>query len=498
MRSKSDEEKPIIHVKDLSVKYPSRNEYSIKDISFKIQKGDFVWVSGDSASGKSTLLNCISGFIPHIIPAEVKGDILFDEKKNLNPRKLARKVGMVHQDPESQFCTEDVEDEIAFGLENFKVPREKIDDKITSVLEKLNCTELRDRKLHTLSGGEKQKIAIASMLVLNPSVLILDEPTANLDDVSMEEVLDAVRQIRKTNEDITLILAEHRIEELLDHVDSMIKLNGGEITNDIDDFKSIDKERRNKIIDYSYPDYNRDKEYKDRSVVNIKGLNYSIDEEKILENIDVDIKKGEIITLMGRNGSGKTTLIKHISGMIEVQDGKIKVFDDIITNKNKVAPYELGKNIGYVFQNPNHQIFENTIKAEMMFGPDNFDIGRPNAEKNLKKIKKEEDVEEDTHPHTLSFGQKRRLNIYSSSNHEPQLIIIDEPFSGQDHKNALHMASILNDLWKKGKTLIIVTHDLDFARRFCTRALVMKEGKIAYDGKPERLKNIMGELKDEN
>ena len=496
MRSGSKDESPIIEVDDLSVKYPSREEYSIRDISFSIQKGDFLWVAGNSASGKSTLLNCLSGFIPHIIPADIDGTILFDGEENLNARELAKNIGMVHQDPESQFCTEQVEDEIAFGLENFKVPRKKIDKKITSILDQLNCSELRKRKLHTLSGGEKQKIAIASLLVLNPEVLILDEPTANLDGVSMNEVLDGVKEIRKKNQDMTLILAEHRIKGLLSHVDSLVQLYDGKIKKDIDDFQSIEKEKKREIIDYSYPDYERGKKPQIRSVVKIEGLSYSIEDESILKDINTEIKQGEIIALMGRNGSGKTTLTKHISGMIEVQKGSIEVFGVLMDDKNKIPPYKLGKKIGYVFQNPNHQIFENTIKDEMMFGPKNFDKGKSNAEKNIKNIREEEGLEEKTHPHTLSFGQKRRLNIYSSSNHKPELIIIDEPFSGQDHKNALHMASILNDLWKEGKTLIIVTHDLDFAKRFCTKAWVMKDGELVFDGDPERLKNIQGDVID--
>ncbi|MFW6141839.1 MAG: ABC transporter ATP-binding protein [Candidatus Saliniplasma sp.] len=496
MRSKSNDLKPIVEVKGLSVKYPSREELSIKDVSFSIDKGDFIWVAGESASGKSTLLNCLSGFIPHIIPADVEGTINFDGRENLNARELARNVGMVHQDPESQFCTEDVEDEIAFGLENFKIPREEINKKITSVLKQLNCTDLRQRKLHTLSGGEKQKIAIASLLVLNPEVLILDEPTSNLDAVSMKEVLDAVKQIRKKNEDMTLILAEHRIKDLLDYIDSVIKLNDGKIISDVDDFSSIEKEKKEELIDYSYPDYNRDTSIDNKSVVKIEGLNYSIDDEIILKDIEVDIKKGEIIALMGRNGSGKTTLTKHISGMIKVEEGSIEVFGKVMNNNNMIPPYKLGRKIGYIFQNPNHQIFENSIKSEMMFGPKNFEKGKSKAEENLKKMKEKEDLDEITHPHTLSFGQKRRLNIFSSSNHDPELIIIDEPFSGQDHKNALHMASILNRLWRNGKTLIIVTHDLDFAKRFCTRVLVMEDGEIVYDGVPNKLKNIEGEVKD--
>ncbi len=496
MRSGSSEG-PIIEIEGLSVRYPSRDIPSIKDVSFSVQRGDFVWLSGDSASGKSTLMNCICGFIPKIIPAELDGNIVVDGEKDPNAIELGTKVGMVHQDPESQFCTEYVEDEIAFGLENFKVPRKEIDRRIEETLEQLNCSHLRHRELRTLSGGEKQKIAIASLLVLNPSVLILDEPTANLDSISMKEVLSAVKEIRKKNEGMTIIIAEHRIKSLSEYVDSLLRLENGRLVRDVEDFQNMPEEERKDLVDYSYPDYERKRKIRNRSVVKIKGLSYEVEENKILDGIDIDIKQGEIVALMGRNGSGKTTLIKHIAGMVDVQSGAIEIFGSRMDKERKIPPWRLGKKIGYVFQNPNHQIFENTVKAEMIFGPENFGEGKKRAKKNLKELLDREGLGSETHPHTLSFGQKRRLNIYSSTNHGPELIIIDEPFSGQDHLNALAMASILDGLWKKGRTLIIVTHDLHFARKFCTRALVLKDGSVVYRGEPEGLKSIEGELKDE-
>ncbi len=492
MRSVSNDKGPLLDVKKLSVRYPSRDEHSVKNISFSVKKGEFIWLAGDSASGKSTLMNCLCGFIPQIIPAEVGGTIRLNGKKDLNTIQLARQISMVHQDPESQFCTEYVEDEIAFGLENRCISRRKINKRIETTLKDLNCSELRYRKLSTLSGGEKQKIAIASMLVLNPRILILDEPTSNLDPGSMEEVLSAVEEVRRKSQYLTLILAEHRIGGLVDHVDRMIRLENGILKEDVHDFQGLTKEECVKFTDYSYPEYNRETTGNSPSILKVKNLSYTVDGNKILDNINLDVKKGEIIALMGRNGSGKTTLIKHISGLLNVQKGSIRLFQENMNRSNKVSPWKLGKRIGYVFQNPNHQIFENTVKKEMMFGPKNFSKGMNNAEKRLKDITKEEGVEESTHPHNLSFGQKRRLNIYSSSLHGPKLIMIDEPFSGQDHKNALLMADIMNSFWKSGKTLLIVTHDADFASKFCTRTVVMKEGKIVYDGEPDKVDHIGG------
>ncbi len=460
--------KKALEVNNLSIKYPSRENYSIKDVSFKINAGDFVWISGNSAAGKSTLLKSISGFIPRIIPAELNGSILFKEQDVLEKNEPIREICMVHQDPESQFCTENVEDEIAFGLENFKIPKEEIEKRIENTLKKLNCKNLKHRKLRTLSGGEKQKVAIASMLVLNPDLLILDEPTANLDPVSMKEVLETIKKIKETNKDLIILIAEHRIKRLKDEIDAVIKFKKGKISKKINNFQEMREELKEKLINYPYPSFERSNCQQNQVILDIDGLEYEVEGKKILKNINLQIKEGEIIALDNKN-----------------------------TIKNRSLPWEIGKKTGFVFQNPNHQIFENSIESEMFFAPKNYEKGKENAKNNLKRIIKEENIEESTHPFTLSFGQKRRLNIYSSSSHKPDLFIIDEPFSGQDHKNVIKITKLLNDLWKKGKTLILVIHNLEFAKKFCTRAIVLKNGKVQFNGEPNKLKNIEGKTENE-
>ena len=489
MRSESS--KPIVDVQGLSIKYASRDSHSIDDISFTIGKGEFVWLAGDSASGKSTLMNCLSGFIPHIIPAEVDGKIIFRGRDNMSPLQLSRHITMVHQDPETQFCTENVEDEIAFGLENRKLSRRKMDKRIRTTLDDLNCSELRHRKLHTLSGGEKQKVAIASMLVLNPEVLILDEPTSNLDPTSMKEVLKAIENVSRKSEELTMILAEHRIGGLVGQVNRVLKLENGRISRDIPDLQSLTPEEKRSLSNYAYPGYLRDGKHTGKTMLKLEGINHHMGGNKILTNISFRVKEGEIVAVMGRNGSGKTTLAKVISGLLDLQKGQIHLSNMVMDSSHKIPPYKVGEKIGFVFQNPNHQIFENTLKDEMLFGPRNFSKGVNNGKRKLRRMTSRENLDETTHPHTLSFGQKRRLNIYSSSLHDPEMIIIDEPFSGQDHKNALMIADILNDFWKKGKTLLIVNHDIDFAKKFCTRVIVLERGRIGYDGDPNKLKEVV-------
>ncbi len=475
----------------MSIRYPSRDRKAVDDISFTIGKGEFVWLMGDSASGKSTLMNCLCGFIPHIIPAEVEGKIVFRGSDALSPLQLSRYIAMVHQDPETQFCTEYVEDEIAFGLENRKLSRRKIDKIIRTTLEDLNCGELRHRRLHTLSGGEKQKIAIASMLALNPEVLILDEPTSNLDRRSMDEVLKAIENVSRKSRVLTIILSEHRIGGLIDQVDRVLKMEHGGLSKDIVDFQDRTAKEKKGLSDYSFPEYKRVHSSPRKTILKLDGICHAIDGKKILRDISFQVQRGDILAVMGRNGSGKTTLAKVISGLFEVQEGRVKLSDMVLDSTHKIPPYRVGEKIGFVFQNPNHQIFENTLREEMMFGPKNFSKGIDNGKRKLQTMTSREDLTPDTHPHTLSFGQKRRLNVYSSSLHDPDMLIIDEPFSGQDHENALKIADIMDDFWRQGKTLIVVNHDIDFTKKFCTRVIVLKRGRVVYDGVPNKLKEVV-------
>ncbi len=435
-------------------------------------------------------MNSLCGFIPQIIPAEVKGTIKINGRDDLNTLQLARQISMVHQDPETQFCTETVEDEMAFGLENRMLARRKIDKRIETTLRDLNCSDLRYRSLHTLSGGEKQKIAIASMLVLNPKVLILDEPTSNLDSVSMEEVLGSIENVSRRSEELTIIIAEHRIGDLESKVDRVLRMENGVLGRVIDDFRDLPTDQRKTLTRHSYPEYARRVNRYGKTVLNIKGLNCRVNGRWILREIDLKVRKNEMVALMGRNGSGKTTLIKHIAGLLEVQEGEIYLAGENLNPSRSIPPWRLGRKLGYVFQNPNHQIFENTVEKEMLFGPNNFGKGIENGEKKLMDMENE-GVGRKTHPHCMSFGQKRRLNIHSSSLHDPELIIVDEPFTGQDHENGQKIAGLFYDYHRMGTTLIIVTHDPEFARKFCTRAVVMEDGRVVHDGDPKVLEGIL-------
>ncbi len=481
----------ILEMKGLWVRYPRCQGYAVAEIDLTVTRGEFVILAGKSASGKSTLMKAACGFIPSIIPARVKGRIKVDGNDDLELHDWARSVGMVHQDPEAQFCTRVVEEEVAFGPENLRFPEEEIEERVKNALNMVDAQHLRHRDIHTLSGGEKQKIAIASMLPVCPELLILDEPAANLDPGAMANVLDAIAGLREARPELSLVVVDHRITPYLDHATRLLYMEKGRITRDVRakdrQFEPLTRAIAKKR---SYPGVKRG--LKENNILSIKALDYIMKGKDILKDINMEIREGEAAALMGPNGSGKTTLLRHITGLIPVQKGEIKVTGHRMAEGRKKEPWIIGRDVGLVWQNPNHQIFEDSIEGEMLFALSNFDIKRPGAVNELATFCQREGVEPGDSPLALSFGQKRRLNVLASSAHRPGLLLLDEPFTGQDRGNRQRLAAQLARLQNKGTSLLIVTHDQRFAREFCTKVFLLKKGKIIKAGEPESVINSGG------
>ena len=465
----------MLEIRDLSVRYFNRSKLAVSNLSLSIQENEFVLLVGDSASGKSTLMQAVCGFIPNIIPAEMSGEIKLAGKLIEDPAEIAVIACMVQQDPETQFCTEIVEEEVAFGPENFRFTRDKIERCVQQSLKSVNASHLRYRKLSTLSGGEKQKVAIASMLAVQPSLIILDEPTSSLDPKSVSEVIDAISNLRKSS-NITTVIVEHRIRDFIDMATKIIVMENGMVVTDTE-LHTVEFERIKSLASSSseYPEMG---EKGIENAVSVKNLSYSIDNHEILKNISLDINTGSIVALMGENGAGKTTLLRHLVGLIPIEQGEIEIHGHLLSANNKVEPWVIGRDVGLVFQNPNHQIFENSIEDEMLFSSINFQIDLGNARRVIDRYEKAEEVGRRLHPHCLSFGQKRRLNILSSTSHGPDIIMLDEPFAGQDSKNMRLIANLLTDLQRNGKTIIVVTHDQEFARCFCSDVILLSNGRL--------------------
>jgi energy-coupling factor transport system ATP-binding protein len=480
----------MLDVKDLRVRYGNRSRPAVDGMSFSVSEGEFVLLCGDSASGKSTAMQAVCGFIPHIIPAEVSGTIHVGGRVHDDPTEVARIACMVQQDPETQFCTETVEEEVAFGPENFNLPPAVIRFRVDQALASVHADHLIDRRLSTLSGGEKQKVAIASMLALEPKMLILDEPTSSLDPRSVSEVVSAIAQLKKTT-GITVIVVEHRLAGFLDMATRVLLMEDGKLVRDTRpeqlEFTSI-HETASAIPQYPRPTRRKGE------VLSAVGLGHDIDGKTILDGLSFTIEEGAVVALMGENGAGKTTLLRHLIGLATPTRGTLRVLGHEISSDQATDPWVMGKDVGLVFQNPNHQIFEDTVEREMRFASENYAITMGPADAAIEDFVKTEGVSRNVHPHCLSFGQKRRVNISSASAHGPRLLLLDEPFAGQDSGNALRISQQLHRLQTDGRTLVIVTHDPQFARAFCTDVVLLRQGRLAAVGAADKVLSEHGDI----
>ncbi|MDH3365861.1 MAG: ATP-binding cassette domain-containing protein [Thermoplasmata archaeon] len=474
----------MLEVQDLSVRYKGRSKPAVSSLSFIVEKGEFVLLAGSSASGKSTVMQVACGFIPHMIPAEVSGTVRLNGRTYDDPAAIAGIACMVQQDPETQFCTETVEEEVAFGPENFRYPTERIRSSVDNALASVKADHLKGRKLSTLSGGEKQKVAIASMLALNPRLLILDEPTASLDPRSVGQVVRAVESMKKRS-DITVVIVEHRVGDFVDLVDRLIEMENGVKTRDTCKGESEFAIARDSAM--TLPTYPHPTRLGGAPAISIQGLSLEIGGWQILDDINLEITESSIVALMGENGSGKTTLLRHLTGLQKVQKGEVIICGHRLSSENGANPWTLGRDVGLVFQNPNHQLFEDTVEEEILFAPRNFQTALQKACAAVTSFEEMERLKRFVHPHCLSFGQKRRVNILSAYSHEPRVLLLDEPFAGQDQGNVDRMVSVVNDIHNHGKTLVIVTHDITFARQFCTDAAVLHEGRVVASGPTESI-----------
>jgi energy-coupling factor transport system ATP-binding protein len=534
--------KPILKVSNLKFSYPEQSEPILNGIDLKLYPQEIRIIVGPSGCGKSTLASAICGFIPNSIEGALEGSIKVAGKFNQhrNIYQIARDVSLVQQDTDAQLCTTDVFHELAFALENFKVPVKDIINRVHGVLNDLGIEHLKDRSLHTLSGGEKQKVAIASMLVLKPKILVFDEPTANLDPKATKEFVRMINELRrKTN--IAILIVDHNPAQYYTIADHILVLRDGFIEhilskhqfkkfnleyyspvfnknknnlpysefsnkdpkndiesseissiNKINNFNNVNNKNiiKNRDVDVYKNNRNKNYEIKEngKDLVHINKINFSYGRNRVLTDVSFSIKKGEFIAIMGDNGSGKTTLIQNIINLITPTKGLIIYnFNGSKLNNRSTKTHELAKDIGFVFQNPNHMIFGNNVWEEVMLGPNNLFKDPKFAEKNARDLLKLGHLLKynNVHPLLLSHGEKRRVNLASILCYNPEIVMLDEPFIGQDPENISKILDYLLKMVNNGKTIIIVTHRVDIVKNYCTRLLFLKEGKLILDEEPE-------------
>jgi energy-coupling factor transporter ATP-binding protein EcfA2 len=474
----------MIIFNSFSYTYPGSSSPALHNINLSLDKADFVVITGPSGCGKSTLAHCLCGFLKE---GKHSGKIFLDGKDvmNLEPYKLTEKIGLVQQDPDAQLCTLTVEDELAFGLENLCYPIEEIEKRLDWSLGVVRGQYLRHRDTLTLSGGEKQKVAIASILAMKPEVIILDEPTASLDPKSTAQVREALEGLRERTETTVLIL-EHRISGFLDMANKLVVMQKGEVALEGEPRGVMAKREVLEEIGVLLPkreDKKRREEKKtERELLAVKNLRCKVGDKEVIKGISFAIRKGEIAALMGDNGSGKTTLALHILNLLKPSYGSItSQGQDIKARKTS----ELAKNIGLVFQNPCHQLFEETVEKEILFAPRNFGMEKVKemADRWARHFKLNALLKRP--PHSLSHGQKRRLNLASVLVYGPRLAILDEVFIGQDMGNMMHIMEVLEKETKKGFAVFLIAHDPNLVSRFCDRVLFLKDGRLAVDAPTE-------------
>ena len=516
----------MIKIEALTFYYSDAAQPALKDISLEVRDGEFVLLTGPSGGGKSSLCRCLNGLIPHFYGGKISGRVMVGGLDTLksSTRELAAKVGFVFQDPENQLVSMDVEREIAFGLENLAFSRDLIAKRIEESLDTIGIAGLRYRSLSELSGGEKQKVAIASVLALHPDILILDEPTSELDPKGAEEVLSVITRL---NDELglTVILVEHRLDRVLQYADRLIILDGGKAIIDggirdvmagryrelaasgigipplirlFQELKSRDpslsqipltvKEGRamlrqtvkDNASSENIRPYNKEMRRR-KPVINVKRLWHAYPNGlTALKNVSLKIGEGEFVAIMGRNASGKTTLAKHFNRLLTPTKGAVEI-DGVDTGKATVA--ELARKVGFVFQNPDHQLFADSVWEEASFAARNFGALDGATEARTGELLARCGLGDrlDDHPYRLSYGQKRRLNLVSVLSYQPKLVLLDEVLIGQDPENAAFLLDLLWEHVAGGGAVIMVSHAPEITNRYASRLLFFEDGGVLID-----------------
>ncbi len=493
-------ENTALSVRELSYRYRTRREYALRDITFDVQRGELVLVAGASGCGKTTLMRTINGLIPRSYKGgELRGSIriLGRDPTPLKLSQISQMVGTVLQDPERQIVGAYVYNDVAFGLENLAVPRPEMVERVDRVLRYLEIRHLWDRETFALSGGEKQKVAVAGTLVMEPDILVLDEPLANLDPASVDEALRLIRQLVDGGK--TVLLIEHRVEDVLSiHPDKALFLEQGEQVyyGDVEGFLRVVNPldvklpaevaiERMKTLDLPPPPPRRERREGEEPLAVMEDVSFGyVPEREVLHHIDFAVYPGDVIAILGPNGAGKTTLVRHLIGLEKPHQGRVLV-EGRDTRDMSVA--QIAHTVGFVFQNPSHMLFAPTVWEELAFGPRNLGFDEERVARNVERSLEIMDLKDyaDVSPLALSYGQQRRVGIGAILAMESKILVMDEPTAGQDYRHYIQFMDAILQL--PFESIIFITHDLDLAVRYANRVVLVADGRIVADGAPEEV-----------
>lgn len=519
---------PLARVRDLAVRHDAAHTATPAGATLEIRAGEVVLLLGPSGSGKSTLALTLNGLIPHAVPAEMTGTV---EVAGLDARStpvsvLSTHVGMVFQDPDAQLVTGTVLDEVAFGPENLRLPVDEVLARTERALRQVDLWERRAENPDRLSGGGRQRLAIACALAMGSELLVLDEPTANLDPAGIEDVYvalhDLVRHADGTPRDHAILLIEHNLDAAVALTDRVVVLDAeGRTVADgpVDEVLRGQAEElhamgvwlpistlaalRLRRAGWAFdrlpltPDELRAAVTTTPGpvaaprgvaaavavgapVVEVRGLTLHRGRREVLHDIDLTVRAGEFVAVVGANGAGKTSLVQAIAGVVPVPRGMVRVGG---ADAARTEGRSLSRRIGFVFQNPEHQFIAHTVFDEIAHGLRRQKLPeaevRARAAEVLRRFGLEDKAEQ--HPFLLSGGQKRRLSVGTALVAGAPVLVLDEPTFGQDRARAEELLRLLRDLQDAGTTIIVVTHDMQLVTEYATRTVVLAEGRVRAD-----------------
>ena len=471
----------MISIENASYHYGEAHEQCLSDVSLHIKKGECVLLCGESGCGKTTLTRLINGLIPHFYEGNFSGkvNVAGHDLASTQPDALAHIVGSVFQNPRSQFFNLDTTGEIAFGCENLGLPTAEIRKRVQSAAQELGIENLLDRDIFALSGGEKQKIAVASAYALNPDIFVFDEPSSNLDHSACSELAELMKRLKEQGK--TLVIAEHRLYYLAEIFDRVIYLKGGKIRHDWsrEEFLSFSDAEREALglralrldglvsENVSPASASAELNVSDMAAYYKRG-------KAVLQDINFSAAFGEIIGIAGKNGQGKTTLARTICGLHKRSGGLVTLGGKAAKAKSRAGHFYL------VMQESGYQLFTDSVDNELRLSKSKKE--RPSDEKvdfileslHLTSLRKR-------HPMSLSGGEKQRTAIGTAMAHDAKVLIFDEPTSGLDFANMCRVVEVLKQLAESGKIIFVITHDFELLARACTRVFLLDGGKIASD-----------------
>jgi energy-coupling factor transport system ATP-binding protein len=514
---------PAVGIEGLTYRYGGQQKPALKGIDLEVAEGEFVVVMGPSGAGKSTLCVSLNGLIPHFFQGEMEGEVRVWGRSTREGKVggFAEEIGLVFQDFEAQLFSTNVALEVAFGPENLGIERGEMIERVERVLGQVRLEGFEKRTPATLSGGQKQRLAIASVLATEPRILCLDEPTTDLDPAGKLGIFEIAEDL-KDRDDVTLIVVEHETEETLE-ADRIVVLRDGEIVADrparevLRDVELLEEssvmppqvarffhemglwqgqlpltpqegfaefgrrgwrvnpDRYRRLVEAD----GKQEEGYGEPIIQVEGLTHRYPSRVVaLEGVDLTVRRGEFLAVLGQNGSGKTTLVKHFNGLLKPTEGTVKVGDD------EQGSQTLGQSVGYVFQNPDHQIFSDTVSDEVAFGPkigglDEQEI-KERVREALAAVRLEGRGDED--PFGLTRGERQRVAVASVLAVRPEVLILDEPTTGLDYAEQRSMMDLVRGLNEAGSTIIVVTHTMWIVAEYAHRAVVVSDGRISLQG----------------